>query len=240
MRVGPGIIGLGTALAAAYGILLALIMREKSGRGQHIDAAFFDTAVFFMNAFITGYSILGFSLPRMGSSNPVFVPYQCFKTADKWVFIGVTQNTFWKGLCRAANLETLENDPRFNSNDKRLQHRTELIELLAPAILKFKSRELLDRLEAEGVPCAPVQEIGDLLNDPQILARKMLFDSNYPATGKFKSPNLPLKIPDMKKMKRKRPPLLGEHSVEILLEMGYSKEKIDALMHNGIILERLE
>jgi len=240
VRVGPGVIGLGTAFIAAYGILLAVIMREKSGRGQQVDAAFFDTAVFFLNSFITGYSLTGLSMPRMGSGNAAFVPYQCFETADKPVFIGVTQNAFWKGFCRAAGMEALENDPRFDSNDKRLAHRKALLAILVPAIREFKSGALLARLEAEGVPCAPVQQIPEVIEDPHVRVRQMLYQLEYPGLGKLTVPHIPLRMSAFKPDEAKRPPLLGEHSVEILLELGYSQEKIDALRRDGIILERPE
>ena len=240
VRVGPGVAGLGTAFIAAYGILLAVLMREKSGRGQYIDTSFFDTAVFFMSFFITGYSLTGLSMPRMGSGNPVFVPYQCFEAADKWVFIGVTQNAFWQRFCRAAGMEELEKDPRFDSNDKRLANRDELLGILEPALRQFQSADLLARLEAEGVPCAPVQQVSEVAEDPQVRAREMLYHVEYPGVGKMQVSHLPLRMSGLREDAAKRPPLLGEHNVEILLELGYSNGKIDALMRNSIILERPE
>ncbi len=111
VRVGPGIIGLGTAFIAAYSILLALMMREKNGKGQYIDASFFDSAIFFMNAFITGYSFSGFDITRRGSGNHVWVPYQCFETSDRYIFVGAAQERFWQSFCRMINMESLVNDP---------------------------------------------------------------------------------------------------------------------------------
>lgn len=239
VRVGPGVIGLGTAFIAAYGILLAVMMREKDGKSRYIDAAFFDTAIFFMSSIITGYSLTGLSLPRMGSSNPVFVPYQCFKASDRYVFIGVTQELFWHGFCRAINMEYLEKDIRFVTNARRLEHRSELLKILEPATSKFNSADLLSRLEDEGVPCAPVQGIGEVIDDPQVRSRHMLCQVEYPGAGNMLMSRLPLKMTNLEQNKVRRPPLLGEHSEEILLELGYSSDKIDALRRDGIILERL-
>jgi len=238
VRVGPGVIGLGTAFIAAYGILLAVMMRQKTEKGQHIDTAFFDTAVFFMSFFITGYSFTGLAMPRMGSSNPVFVPYQCFEAADRYVFIGVTQNSFWQGFCTAIGMEGLEKDPLFITNDRRLENRASLLKILVPAIREFKSDDLLARLESAGVPCAPVLEIPEVVEDPQVRARQMLYQTEYPVTGKMKVSHIPLKMSGFKPGEATRSPLLGEHTMEILEELGYAGDKIDSFIRNRVILER--
>lgn len=238
VRVGPGAIGLGAAFISAYGILLAVMMREKTGKGQYIDTAFFDTAVFLMGPYITGYSFTGCAMPRMGSSNSVFVPYQCFETADRYVFIGVAHDCFWRGFCTAIGMEDLEKDPRFATNDKRLENRTGLLDILTPVIKGFQSADLLKKLESTGVPCAPVKEIPEIIEDPQVEARHMYYETDYPGTGKMKVANIPIKLSGFKPEEAKRPPLLGEHSVEILQELGYAKDKIDSLLQNGVILER--
>ncbi len=238
VRVGPGVIGLGTAFIAAYGILLAVIQREKTGRGQYIDAAFFDTAVFFLNAFLTSYSILGIVPPRMGSANPAFVPYQCFETSDRYVFIGVTQERFWQGFCRALEQPELENDPRFINNQQRLEHRKELLDTLAPVIKSFDSTTLLSRLEAAGVPCAPVNNISEVINNPQVTARKMLNRIEYPDAGGMLVAALPLKMSNCKFAEDVRPPLAGEHTAGILRETGFTDAEIDALRRKGVILNK--
>ena len=239
VRMATGVIGLGTAFIAAYGILLAVMMREKDGKGRYIDAAFFDTAVFFMNPIITAYSLTGIPWVRMGSGHPFFVPYQCFKTADRYVFIGVTQKAFWHGFCRAIEMESLEKDPRFITNERRIEHRSDLLKILEPAISKLDSADLLSRLENEGVPCAPVREVKEVINDPQVKERSMLSQFEYPGAGNMLVSSLPLKMSGLEPPEGKRPPLLGEHNEEILLELGYSRDKIDALRRDGIILDKL-
>lgn len=237
VRVGPGVIGLGTAMSAAYGILLAVIMREKTGSGQYVDAAFFDTAVFYMHAFITAYSTTGMPIPRMGSGNFTWVPYQCFEAADGYIFIAVTQERFWQRFCQSIGKPEWETDPRFATNENRLAHRADLIELLSPIFKNTAKNEMLSRLEAAGVPCAPVQEIPDVIKDPQVKARHMIYETEYPGAGKIKVVHLPIKLSGFKMKEGKRPPRLGEHNVEILQELGYTKENIDAFMQNGVILE---
>ena len=237
VRVAPGVIGLGTAFLAAYGIVLAVLAREKTGDGQHIDAAFFDTAVFFMSPFITGYSFTGFVLPRMGSANPAFVPYQCFETADRYIFVGVTNDRFWQGFCQALGLDEIGSDQRYATSQKRLEHRDELVAKLGAVLKKHPSDEVLASIEAAGIPCAPVLEIPEVVNDPQVQARQILFEMDYPGVGKMKLAHIPFKASGMELINTIRAPLLGEHTQEILLNAGYSQAEIDALEVGGVIFK---
>jgi len=237
VRVAPGVIGLGTAFIASWGIALAVIARQQTGKGQHIDAAFFDTAVFFMGFIITGYSFSGFTLPRMGSASPVFVPYQCFEAADRYVFIGITHDRFWQAFCSALGLTSLGNNERYRTAEGRLMHRDELVAEVAAELKRFLSREILTKLEAADVPCAPVKEVAEVIDDPQVAARGMLQEMQYPGTGSMKLANPPFKASGMETPQPVRAPLLGEHTEEILAELGYDKAAIDSLEHKGVIFK---
>jgi len=237
VRIPSNIIGLPTAFLAAYGILLAVISREKTGKGQRIDAAFFDTAVYFMAAFIAGYELTGEITPRMGSANPAFVPYQCFLSADKYVFIGVTNDKFWQSFCRALNLDDLAQNPDYTSAEGRLAHRVEVGKAISTALRKPPSREIIRKLEAAGVPCAPVQEIPEIPDDPQVAARQIFFEMDYTDVGKIKMAHLPAWPSGMERVKAVRAPRLGEHTVEILTELGYDSAGIDALVEKRVILK---
>jgi crotonobetainyl-CoA:carnitine CoA-transferase CaiB-like acyl-CoA transferase len=236
VRVAPAVIGLGTAFIAGWGIALALIARGKTGKGQHVDAAFYDTAVFFMSILISGYTLTGFSMPKMGSANPVFVPYQCFQTTDRYVFIAVTHDRFWQAFCRALGLDELSADPRYATGEGRLAHRDQLVASLADILKEMGSKDILAKLEAAEVPCAPVLEIHEVIADPQVQARGMLSQIEYPGAGTLKVGNLPFKASDMRQPPEKRAPLLGEHTQEILKELGYDDAGIDSLEQNGVIL----
>jgi len=237
VRIPSNIIGLPTAFLAAHGVLLAVIAREKTGRGQLIDASFFDTAVYFMSSFISGYALTGFVVPRMGSANPAFAPYQCFQSADRYVFVGVTNDKFWQSFCHAMELDDLYRDPRFSSAEGRLAHRNELAKQIALSLRKLPSSEIIRKLEAAGVPCATLREIPEVLDDPQVAARHIFFDMDYPGVGKVKLANLPAWPSDIERIEAVRAPLLGEHTVEILEELGYDRAGIDALEQNGVILK---
>lgn len=237
VRVAPGVIGLGAAFIAAWGIALAVIARQQTGKGQHIDTAFLDTAVFFMSFIIAGYSITGFTSPRMGSANAVFVPYQCFEAADRYIFIGITHDRFWEAFCTALGLARLGSDDRYRTAEGRLLHRDELVAEVACELKKLPSSEILAKLEAADVPCAPVKEVSEVISDPQVEAREMLIDMQYPGTGSMKLAGLPFKASGMGNPEPVRAPLLGEHTGEILEELGYSKAAIDSLVQNGVIFK---
>ena len=237
VRVAPGVIGLGAAFIASWGIALAVIARQQTGKGQHIDAAFLDTAIFFMSPIITGYSMSGFTMPRMGSANAVFVPYQCFEAADRYVFIGITHDRFWQAFCKALNFERLGSDSRYSTAEGRLLHRDGLVAELSVELNKLHSSEILAKLEAADVPCAPVKEVPEVIDDPQVAARGILIDMQYPGAGSIKLCNLPFQASGMEAAQPVRAPLLGEHTGEILAELGYSKAAIDSLVQKGVIFK---
>jgi crotonobetainyl-CoA:carnitine CoA-transferase CaiB-like acyl-CoA transferase len=237
VRIPSNIVGQPTAFLAAFGVLLAVIAREKTGKGQRIDAAFFDTAVYFMSALIAGYDLTGFVMPRMGSANPAFAPYQCFLTADRYVFIGVTNDRFWQSFCRALGLDELARNPDYASAEGRLVHRDELIKAVSTALRKLPSSEIIRKLEAASVPCSILQEIPEVLNDPQVAARQIFFDMDYPDVGRIKLANLPAWPSGIERVKTVRAPRLGEHSAEILRELGYDNVGIDALAQKRVILK---
>ncbi len=237
IRIAPNVVGLPTAFLAAYNILLAVMSREKTGRGQMVDASFFDTAVYFMAPFIAGHALTGYVAPKMGSASPAFTPYQCFQSADGYVFIGVTNEKFWKAFCTALGFNDIADDPRYSSIENRLLHRTELVEKIAVSLKKLPRNEILGKLEEAGVPCAPVLEIPELLNNPQVKARQIFFDMEYPGIGKIKLAHLPARASGIEPVESTRAPELGEHTREILTEAGYSVAEIDSFAAKRVILE---
>ena len=237
IRTAPNIVGLPTAFLAAYNVLLAVMAREKTGRGQLIDASFFDTAIYLMAPFLSGYALTGFVMPKMGSGSAAFTPYQCFQSADRYVFVGVTNDKFWRAFCSAMGLGEMAGDPLYSSGENRLVNRNQLVEKLSAILKNITGDEILRKLEAAGVPCAPVAEIPEIMENPQVQARQIFFDMEYPGLGTVKLAHIPARASDIDPAKNVRAPQLGEHTREILLEEGYSEIEIDSFAGNGVILK---
>jgi crotonobetainyl-CoA:carnitine CoA-transferase CaiB-like acyl-CoA transferase len=143
---------------------------------------------------------------------------------------------FWPKFCKVLELEDLISDPRFDKNRMRLQNRATLIPILEQAILKWKGRDLLQKLDEEDVPAAPVNTFDRILSDPQILSRNMVVEINHPKAGKFKSVGNPVKVSQIPEEKFQPPPLLGQHNEVIYCEMlGYSQADLDTWKKEGII-----
>jgi len=237
VRLNPNVVGLPTAFLAAYNVLLAVMAREKTGRGQLIDVSFFDTAIYFMAPLIAGHALTGYATPKMGSASMIYAPYQCFQSADRWVFIGVTNDKFWQAFCHALALDEMASDPLYTSRESRLLNLDLLVEKLAASLRKIPGDEILRKLEAAGVPCSPVSEIPELLENPQVKERQMFFDMEYPGIGTIKLAHLPPGASDIGPVDNLRAPQLGEHTREILLEEGYTETDIDSLQAKGVILK---
>ena len=239
VRTAVSTIDYGTGMFGAYAIALALLNRNKNGKGQKIDVALLDTAVFYMAHFITAYSLAGVLPSRMGSANAGFVPYQVFQTKDRFVFIGVSNDKMWKDFCQALGLEDLAGDPRYASNANRLQNRDQLVQALSQMLKQYGSDELVARLIAVDIPVGPLLNVGEVVEDAQVKARQMVVDSDYPELGEVKIGRAPIAFSEMAPQIRFRAPLLGEHTNEILKELDYSKAEIDRLAEKGVILRHL-
>jgi len=239
VRAATSTIDYGTGMFGAYAIALALLSRDKNGKGQMIDVALLDTAVFYTAHFITAYALSGHIPPRMGSANVGFVPYQVFQTKDRFVFIGVSNDRMWRSFCQVLDLDNLSQDPRYATNDSRLQNREELVETLDQILKQYGSDDLVARLVAVDIPVGPLLNVGEVIEDSQVIAREMIVDGDYPELGKIKIGRAPIRFSEMVPEIRFRAPLLGEHTNEILTELEYSQEDIDRLDRKGVILQHV-
>lgn len=237
VRIGSSLIDYGTGMYAAYGIALALLEREKTGRGQQIDVSLLDTGVSWMNYWITYYSLYHENPPRLGSGHQYAAPYQVFETKDRPMFIGVSTDKFWKSFCQVLNLPELAADPRFATNDDRVKNRAELVPLVQKVIKEYTSAELLEKLDAVGIPCAPVNKIGDMVADPHVQERETVITMEYPGFGKILVPGIPLRLSETPGEIRRAAPLLGEHTVEVLAEAGYTEAEIKQLLEKKVVLQ---
>lgn len=239
VRTAASTIDYGAGMLGAYAIAVALLHRGKSGRGQKIDISLLDTAVFYMAHFITSYALTGQNPPRLGSANQGFVPYQVFEAKDRFIFIGVSTEKAWKGFCQALGLDDLANDTRYATNADRLRNREELVKTLSQILKQWDSQELMTRLMAADVTCGPLLSVGEVINDPQVIARGLVIDSDYPELGKVKIGRAPFAFSETMPQIRHRAPLLGEHTSEIMRELGYSEAEIKQLREKSIIMQHI-
>ena len=235
LRCGVSFLDLGTGMMAAYAVMNALFHREHSGQGQKVEVSLFETALSLMSYHAVGYLLTGDLPQRQGSGHPMIVPYQVFPTQDGEIFIVGSNQRLWVRLCQALSREDLLLDPRFDSNQQRVTHRHLLIPMLQAETQQYSTAELRTRLDDSGVPCAPVNTLDHVLIDPQTQAREMIVDVPHPLIPDLKLLGLPIKLSDSPGSVRLPPPLKGQHTQEVLIDLGYSTADITALRARQVI-----
>lgn len=225
------------AMYGVYAILAALLRRERTGEGAEIDISLFDCAVTMMTNLMNMVLVEGMKDEdlRMGTKYFLATPYEPYPAGDgKLLNIVVATEWHWEAFCKSVGLENLLKDERFKTNQQRLKHREELEKIIIEK-LKEKSRdEWIEILLKAGVPCGAVNEIKEVINHPQTIARNVIVEIDYPGLGKIKTFNNPVKISGIR-FSVQRPPKLGEHTEEILKKLGYSAEEIKKLKEKNIV-----
>ena len=237
VRCGVSFLDLSTGLFSAFGVVNAILHRQQTGLGQRVDASLLETAVGFLNYHAEGYLLTG-AVPRaLGSSHPSVVPYKNFQCRDgRWVFIAAANNRLWGRLAGALGLEALTTDPRFATNVTRVQHRVALEAALAKAVAEHDERELLDKLEAAGVPATPVNTVDRVLEDEQTRHRGVVDRVTHPKLGDIPILATPVKFSRMRPAVRRPAPARGEHTDTVLAELGYSTDDIASLRSRKIVM----
>ncbi|MFI5421167.1 MAG: CaiB/BaiF CoA transferase family protein [Nitrososphaerales archaeon] len=213
MRVGTSIVDLTAANYALSGILLALLEREKTGEGRFVDISLFDAAISIVNYWIAYSSITGKTPMRMGNEWPALAPYQVFKAKnDEYVFIGASNDEFWREMCLILKLEDLIKDERFSTNERRVHNMKELAAIVDHATCSRDRDELVEKLVARGIPCAPVNTVRELLSDPSLVKRGILVETNYETFESFLVAGNPLGALEPPSTGIASPPKLGQHT----------------------------
>jgi crotonobetainyl-CoA:carnitine CoA-transferase CaiB-like acyl-CoA transferase len=226
MRYPIPIADLTCGIYATMGILAALLAREKTGSGQFLDMSLFDAQVTWLANLGSSYLNAGASPHRWGNAHPNVVPYQMFRAGDARYFVlGVGSEALWRKFVVLLNAEgTLGADPRFLTNALRTANRTDLIALLQKRFDSQPMSAWLEQLAGAGIPSAPINGVPEALNDAQTLARGMIVQLEHPSLGAVRSIANPVKLSDTPMSYRLPPPLLGEHTTQILQSLGYSSE----------------
>ena len=236
VKVGVAIIDLVAGLMLGKAITAALFAREKIGVGQRIDTSLLEAEVASLINVGSNYLVGGTVPARWGNAHPNIVPYQNFKTADGYLVIGVASEVIWRRFCAAVGRADLSHDPRFANNAKRVENRAALIALLSALFVQRNNDTWFRLLTEAEVPCAPVQTIDQVFQAPQVLHRDMLMEVDHPTAGRVRMAGIPVKFSVTPASVRRPPPLLGEHSENVLKNwLGLSADAIDELKKEKIL-----
>jgi crotonobetainyl-CoA:carnitine CoA-transferase CaiB-like acyl-CoA transferase len=226
----------GTGMLSCWAILAAYIERQWSGEGQIIDASLLDTPFTFLREQFMEYFTSGSVPDQTGWWDVAGAPYQAFETkGGDWIMLAAHTAKLWPVFCQAVGRASLASDPRFATGQARYESREELAGLLQPLFVAKIGAEWLGLLQAEGIPCAPVNTIEQMLADPHIAAREMVQEREHPVLGQFKMLGIPVKLSRTPGQIRVAAPLLGQHNGEILHSLGYSDPEIETLKQEGAI-----
>ena len=233
--VGVPIADMVGGLYATIGILVALHARENTGEGQLVDANMLGSMVALLSRQGARFFATGESPRPEGNVHASIAPYQTFVAKDGYVNIAVGNNALFERFCRALGLENLLEDERFADNTKRVKHRETLAPLLQRRIGELSKQEIVRRLREVNVPVGPIYTLAEVFDDPAARHLELQREIDHPTAGKIKVTGFPLRLSDTQPAIRRPPPLLGEHTDEVLADLGYTATEIAALREDGAI-----
>ncbi len=234
-KVGVAVADLFTGLYSTVAILAALRHRDLTGQGQVIDMALLDTQVAMLANLGANYLCTGKAPGRMGNAHANIVPYQVFEASDGHLILAVGNDKQFAKFCEIAGHPEWTADPRFLRNADRVRHRTALVPLIAEALRQHPRQHWLAQLEAAKVPCGAINNLEEVFTDPQVQARGMTIPMAHPLSDRLKVVANPIKLSATPVQYHRAPPLLGQHTEELLNEAGLSAVEIQALREQGVI-----
>jgi crotonobetainyl-CoA:carnitine CoA-transferase CaiB-like acyl-CoA transferase len=236
MKIGVALADVLTGLYAANAIQAALIHQQKTGAGQYIDMALLDVQVATLANQAMNFLASGVSPQRRGNSHPNIVPYQAFQTGDGHIILAIGNDAQFERFCKLAGGVELAADARFRSNSDRVRYRDLLVPQIAEIMLQKSSADWLVALNAEGIPCGPINDIEQVFADPQVQHRGLQLELDHPEAGKVASVANPIRMSLTPVQYDRSPPLLGQHTGEVLTRLlGMDEQQVSRLKQDNVI-----
>ncbi|HEV8438648.1 MAG TPA: CoA transferase [Methylomirabilota bacterium] len=235
VRVPVSLIDMGTGMWAATAVLAALRERDRTGRGVHVTTALFDTALAWSTFQMTNYLAAGEVPAPQGSGTPMIAPYEAFPSRDAWVMIAAGSDALFAKCCQALGVAALVEDPRFAGNPARVKNRVALWDVLASVTRTLSSEALLAGLQTAGVPSAPILTLDRVAAEPQTEASGMLIPVKHPRLPDYRAVGLPIRWDGERPGVSRVPPGLGEHTAEVLAELGYDDAAVEELARRHVV-----
>ena len=236
VKVGAPMTDITAGILAALGIVAAYAHRQRTGEGQLVDTSLLEAGIVHTYWQSAIYLATGASPVAMGSAHPLMAPYQSFETRDGWVNIGAANQANWERLLAVLGASELGRDPRFADNAGRMKHLGALVEQLTPYFRSRTTASWLEEFQAAGIPAGPVLSIAAMHADPQVKARRMVTEVPHSRLGRVDTLGAPVKFSATPASLTRGAPLLGEHTLEVLREAGYSHRETEMLEAEGAIL----
>ncbi|MFN8517603.1 MAG: CoA transferase [Thermomicrobiales bacterium] len=234
-KMGVPIADMTAGMFAAFAVVNALLHRERTGEGQYIDNSMLGSQVALLVYYAVGYFATGQAATRQGNRHQTVVPYDTFKTGDGYVNLAIGNDRLWGRFCEAFGLAEAASDPRFASNASRMANMVPLYEVMNGALSQFTTAEVMAKLDALGVPAGPISTVDQVFANPQTLHLGLKLPMQHPTVHDLHTPGFPYRLGGTPCEVRMPPPLLGEHTDEVLAELGYSAEEIAELHAGGAV-----
>ena len=234
-RIGTSLADLTAGVMAAQGITLALYARQTTGRGQHVKIAMLDAVASLLTYNAGNYFATGESPTRRGNDHPSVVPYQTLRAKDGWMNLAVANDSLWVRYCDAIERPDLRDDPRFATAPERVNHRDTLVPIIVALTAARTVQQWVDLLGAAGVPCGRIRNVAEVCTNPQLTERGKVVDRPHPTAGIVTMIGLPIELSDTPGRIQTAPPLLGEHTDDVLRDAGYTDDEVHTFREDGAI-----
>lgn len=228
----------GTGMHATSAVLAALLERGRTGRGCLVEVSLFETGVAFLGYMFQAYWERGTEPQRFGCAHESLCPYEAFPAADNSVLIGIASEPLWRRFCEILKLDDMKDDPRFRTNSLRVQHREATVQPIQAAISQRPAAYWVDLLVSNGIPCSQINSFADVLKHPHTLDSGLIMRYDSPTHGELNTIGPPVKYDGHRSQPTHAPAKLGQHTHEVLTELGYTDQKIDQLQAAGAIAAR--